>query len=175
MPALRPRRDDKQPRQCCHRRPRLRKQRGAEAASQLRPSREGSGPQVKAYPGWGACRAPQQGPSYDRTRCRKALTHNAKRTDRPTDANRWPLQHGGVPRPLTRSLTHSANRRHPHMVERIGVDHSSCSDLATCTCGWRSLHSTREGAWTAGHAHALASHPGDMSGHVFKSQNRYKQ
>ena len=60
MPSLRLRGDDNQPRKCWRWRLRLHKQRGAEAASELRLTRQGLVPQVKAYPGWGACRTSRQ-------------------------------------------------------------------------------------------------------------------
>jgi len=59
------------------------------------------------------------------------------------------------------------------MVERQRVDQSATTALATCSCGWRSLQGCRSSAWQAAHTHAMTSHPGDNTNHVFVQFKRH--
>lgn len=123
-PAPRPRGDDNRTRRCGHRRPRLRKQRGAEAASELRLTRQGSGPQVKAYPGCGTCRASSDLPSlitehgpFGASRTAYPKRPTTDRAERGIPSNRG----GPIPAPslpvLTPRLFDPSRRSEPHMNE----------------------------------------------------------
>lgn len=41
----------------------------------------------------------------------------------------------------------------------IRYDRSSWSVVAYCTCGWRELTVTQEGAWAAARGHEVSQHP----------------
>lgn len=43
----------------------------------------------------------------------------------------------------------------------IRLDSTRISVVAVCSCGWRSLTSTRPAAWRAAAAHELNAHPGE--------------
>lgn len=69
-----------------------------------------------------------------------------------------------TPQPMPSQASHGSGSMRT-VMHRQRVDVSDCSALAICTCGWRSLASSKAHAWRIAHTHGLDQHPGESTRH----------